>query len=237
MRTFAVLFGLLLLVPSAFAQKTATRTCRILFLEAPATAPKKLFLFDGVTSQEVELPSMNFSQPYEIVGGKTGVSLLPAPVAKPEEIPADAPMVAIPETFSDCYLILSSDPANEVAPVRIQLVDASSGKFKNGQMLWFNLTENTVGGQIGSQTLRLPPMAKKITDAPASSAGSYPAKIGYAVPGEKTVRPICETQWQHNPRTRMVMFVFEQTPNAIPRVMGFSDFRMKEKDASQPSEP
>ncbi|MDP4626178.1 MAG: hypothetical protein NWT08_13705 [Akkermansiaceae bacterium] len=234
MRTLSVLLVLLLFAASAFAEKAATRTCRILFLEAPASAPKKLFLFDGATSQEVELPSMNFSPAYEIAGGRTGVSLLPAPVAKPEEIPAGAPMVAIPESFSDCYLILSSDPANKIAPVRIQLVDASVGKFKNGQMLWFNLTKNMIVGQIGTRALRLSPSAKKITGAPASSASSYAAKIGYVIPGEKTVRPIFETQWQHNPRTRMVMFIFEQTPNAAPRVMGFSDFRLKEKDASQP---
>jgi hypothetical protein len=229
MLKLATLFGLIILTVPAFAQKVSPRTCRILFLEAPASAPQKLFLFDGVSSQEVDLPRMNFSQVYDIAAGNTRLLLLPAPVTKPEEIPAGAPEVTIPESIGDCYLIVSSNPANKIAPVSIQVVNASANQFKNGQMFWFNLTQNNIGGQIGSQALRLAPSSRKIIDAPALSATSYVAKIGYVISGETNIQPICETQWQHNPDSRMVVFVFNQNHNATPRVMGFSDFRIEDK--------
>ncbi len=228
MRIFILICCLLPL--TATAEKVAKRTCRILFLEAPQSAPQKLFLFDGTTYQEVELPRMNFSQVYEIAGGNTRVRMLPAPVLNPEEIPTDAPQAVITETTEDCYLILTSDPTNKVAPVRIQAVNAGTDHFKNGQMLWFNLTTNDIGGLIGTESLRMTPNSRKILNAPAPSATSYHVKIGYVIPDEKVLRPICETQWQHNPATRMVLFVFNEGDEKVPRVMGFSDFRLSEPE-------
>jgi hypothetical protein len=204
----------------------AKRTCRILFLAAPQSAPQKLFLHDGKTSQEVELPRMNFSPIYEIMPGNIRVHMLPAPVLDAGEIPAGAPVAEIPESIRDCFIILGSDPTNSIAPVRLQVINAGSNQFKNGQMLWFNLTANQVGGIIGSESLRMAPHSRAILNAPASSASSYRVKIGYIVPDEKVLRPICETQWQFNPATRMVMFVFNQSGENVPRVMGFSDFRV-----------
>lgn len=224
MRILALICCLLPLTVSA--EKVAKRTCRILFLAAPQSAPQKLFLYDGTTSQEVELPRMNFSPVYEMVGGNIRIRMLPAPVLNPEQVPPEAPEALLPETTGDCYLILSSDPANKVAPVRIQVVNAAADRFKKGQMLWFNLTANDIGGQIGSEQLRLNPNSRQILNAPASSPSPYRVKIGYVIPAEKILRPICETQWQHNPATRMVMFVFNENGEKVPRVMGFSDFRI-----------
>lgn len=208
------------------AENVAKRTCRILFLAAPPSAPQKLFLFDGTTSQEVELPRMNFSTVYEIAGGNIHVRMLPEPVLNPEQVPTAAPEALIPETTGDCYLILSSDPTNKVAPVRIQAINAATDKFKEGQMLWFNLTSEYIGGQIGTEQLRLSPGSRQTLHAPAPSASSYRVKIDYIIPDEKILRPICETQWQYNPATRMVMFVFKEQGEKVPRVMGFSDFRI-----------
>jgi len=235
MRLLALIFCLLPLTASA--EKSAKRTCRILFLAAPQSAPQKLFLYDGTTSQEVELPRMNFSQLYQIAGGNIGIRLLPEPVLNPEEIPAGAPQAVIPETTGDCYLVLSFDPANPVAPVRIQVIDAGADRFRNGQMLWFNLTANQVGGLIGSQPLRMEPNSRIILNAPAPSASLYRVKIGYVAPDEKVLRPICETQWQFNPATRMVMFVFNESGEKVPRVMGFSDFRVAKDEESKSASP
>lgn len=228
MRIFILICCLLPL--TAAAEKAAKRTCRILFLNAPQSAPQKLFLFDGKTYQEVELPRMNFSQVYEIAGETTFVRMLTAPVVNPEQIPTDAPQASITEATRDCYLILTSDPSNKVAPVRIQTVNAGTDLFKNGQMLWFNLTANDIGGLIGTESLRIPPHSREILNAPAPSATSYSVKIAYIIPHENLLRPICETQWQHNPATRMVFFVFNQGQEKVPRVMGFSDFRLSEPE-------
>lgn len=214
-----------LLPLTASAGKEGKRTCRILFLAAPPSAPQTLFLFDGKTSQEVDLPRMNFSQVYEIAGGDIRVRMLSSPVQNAKQVPLEAPEAVISESIRDCYLILSNAPANKVAPVRIQVVNAAADQFKNGQMLWFNLTANEVRGMIGSEPLRLSQNSRLILNPPASSASSYRVKIDYITPSEKLLRPICETQWQHNPATRMVMLVFNENGENVPRVMGFSDFR------------
>lgn len=230
MRILAFICCLLPLIVSA--EKVAKRTCRILFLAAPPSAPQKLFLFDGTTSQEVELSRMSFSQIYEIAGGNIRVRMLPSPILDPEQVPPEAPQALIPETTGDCYLILGSDPANKVAPVRIQAVNAATDKFRKGQMLWFNLTTSDIGGRIGTEQLRLSPNSRQILNAPATSASPYRVKIDYVIPDEKILRPICETQWQYNPATRMVMFVFNENGKQVPRVMGFSDFRIPATEKS-----
>jgi hypothetical protein len=231
-----LLFIICCLLPvTALAEKEAKRTCRILFLAAPSSAPQKLFLFDGKVSQEVNLPRMNFSQVYEIAGGNVRLYLLPAPVVKAEEIPAAAPQAVITEDTADCYLILRNDPANPVAPARMQVVNAGQDRFRNGQMLWFNLTTYQLAGVIGSESLRMKSNSRTILNAPASSASAYRVKIGYITPEDQALRPICETQWQFNPATRMVMFVFEQADEKVPRVMGFSDFRIAKPE--RPASP
>lgn len=224
MRIFALICCLL---PLTAAAQQAKRSCRILFLAAPQAAPEMLTLFDGTTFQEVELPRMNFSQVYQISGGDIRIRMLPSAVPNSEQVPPEAPEAVIPEDVSDCYLILTSDPANKVTPVRIQVVNATADKFRNGQMLWFNLTTHAVAGMIGSEPLRLNPNSRLILDAPATSNSFYRVKVDYVIPSEKVLRPICETQWQHNPATRMVMFVFNENGEDVPRVMGFSDFRQR----------
>jgi hypothetical protein len=206
-------------------EKPQKRTCRILFLNPPPNAPSKLFLFDGVSSMEVELPEMNFSDVYQIAGGDTAICLLPNPVLKSEEIPAGAPMGKLPAALVDCYLVVTGDPANKVVPVQIQIIDAGSEKFKRGQMMWFNLTNNAVGGQLGSQKLAMKGQSRTIVDAPTNGAESFEVKLSYAIAGDPQFHPICQTQWQHDPRSRMVMFVYGGAQNTTPQVAGFKDFR------------
>ncbi len=73
------------------------------------------------------------------------------------------------------------------------------------------------------------PNSHQILNAPVSSASPYRVKIGYIIPDEKILLPICETQWHYNPATRMVMFVFNENGEKVPRVMGFSDFRTQDE--------
>jgi len=201
-----------LLPCTALAEKQAGRTCRILFLEGPASAPQKLYLYDGATSQDVELPRMNFSKIYDIAAGAVTLRLLPAPVTKPEQVNQQAPSATVPETLTDCYLILLSAPDNTVAPVRIQ-------------MLWFNLTKDNISGNIGSQRLAMAGISRVILNAPASSSVDYPVQIEYTTPADPRHRPVCETRWRHDPRSRSVVFVYNQGGRAYPRILGFPDYR------------
>ncbi|MBC7979742.1 MAG: hypothetical protein H7Y36_04175 [Armatimonadetes bacterium] len=210
---------------ASLAATAAPRTCRVLFLGAPADAPRSLQIFDGTSAQHVELPRMNFSPVYELSSGDITLLLLEKVPEKPEDIPADSPIASIREGITDFYLLISTDPGNKTLPVSIQIIDANSTNFRKGQLLWFNLTPNRVGGKLGSEKLALEPNSKKITDAPAKGSEDYPVDIYYQFPGKEDIWPLCETKWLHNPAARIVMFVLPEAGSRVPRIMSFTDFR------------
>lgn len=232
------IFALFLLSLAAQAADEGSRTCRILFLDGTDDGPEKLQLFDGTSSQEVELTRMGFSPTYKIIPGDLTLTLLPKPPAPPATagdppvIPPDAPKAALAAAISDFYLIISSDPSNKIAPVKIQVVNASAGNFKPGQQLWFNLTGNTIGGAIGSQKLSIKPNSRIILDAPANKQEDYHVNIQFLPPGKQRVEPLCETNWTHDPRSRSVYFVVN-TGGILPRIFGFPDFRQPQKKAKE----
>lgn len=227
------LFFLLIFSFAAHAAEKSKRSCRILFLNGPDTAPEKLFLFDGQSAQEVELPRMNLSPVYAVHPAATTLALLPAPPAPAADgaspaIPANAPKATIAEAITDFYLILSSDPTNTVAPVKIQVINADAANFKRGNMLWYNLTGHKVGGIVGSQKLLIEPNSRLILDAPASGLEDYPVNIHFLPPGKQRPEPLCETRWSHDPRSRSIFFVLQPTGSLIPNIHGFPDFRTEE---------
>ena len=83
--------------------------------------------------------------------GALQLSLLPKPLKDPAQLPAAAPRAAVPETMADFYLLVTHDPSNEVSRVRMQVIDAGADKLRAGQMLWFNISPNLVGGMVGSR--------------------------------------------------------------------------------------
>jgi hypothetical protein len=225
----AALFLLILSLAATAAEKS-TRTCRILFIAAPESALTTLYLFDGRTAQEVELTRMGFSPVYNISPEAVSLALLPtAPPATATSaaavVPAGAPAARIAASIRDFYLIVSSDPSNQVAPVKMQVVDADVANFKHGQMLWFNLTQNKVGGIVGARKLAINPNARLILDAPANRLEEYHVNIHFVAPGKERPEPLCETNWFHDPRSRSVLFILQPTGSVIPRIQGFPDFR------------
>jgi len=229
------LVALLCLLPLlASAESKGPRSCRILFLGAPSGAPEKLQLFDGVNCQEVELPQMSFSPVYRLPAGEMVLRLLTTPPLKPEEVDPTAPKAAIGAAVTDFYLILNSDPANKTVPIRMQVIDADAAKFKPGQMLWFNLTPNSVGGQVGSEQLAMAANSRVILNAPATGSGDYKVNLSFRLPGSEVLYPLCETSWAFDPRARTVQFVVVQEGSRAPRILGFPDYREQEKKDGQP---
>ena len=220
------LFLLIFLLPAvAFAQKAPEHTCRILFLDGPDAAPAKLQLFDGAKCREVDLPRMNFSKVYQLPGGPLNLRLLPEPPEDPAKVPAEAPGAVVAEGVTDFYLLLTSDPANTIAPVRMQVINAGADKLKSGQTLWFNLTKNPVGGILGSEKLVIQPNSRVILDPPATGNRDYPVNLTFRIPGNERLYPLCETRWRHDPRSRSVAFIIAENGHRSPRVMVFPDYR------------
>ena len=214
-----------LLPAAAFAQKAPDHTCRILFLGAPDDAPQKLQLFDGAKCREVDLPRMNFSKVYQLPGGPLNLRLLSAPPEDPTKVPPGAPGVAVAEGVTDFYLLVTSDPANTVAPVRMQVINAGADKLKLGQTLWFNLTKNLVGGTLGSEKLVIQPNSRVTLDPPTTGNRDYLVNLSFRIPGNERLYPLCETRWRHDPRSRSVAFIIAENGIRSPRVMVFPDYR------------
>lgn len=230
MRIVALILLSLLSLPVLAQQKAPPHTCRVLFLARPADAPKSLFLFDGASSQEVELGSMSFSPVYQLRPGDLHLVLLreppqPVPAGEAPVILPGAPNASVGEAVVDFYLIVSSDPSNAVAPVRMQVINADASRFKKGQMLWYNLTDSQVGGVLGASKLRLQPNSREILDPPVSAAEDYAVNIHYLPPGKQRAEPLCETRWNHDPRSRSVFFVLREPGRAVPRIIGIPDYR------------
>jgi len=205
--------------------KAAKHTCRILFFDGPDAAPEKLQLFDGVTSLLVDLPRMNFSKVYPLRPGALTLCLLPEPPADPTQLPPGAPSVTVAEGVTDFYLLVTSDPANTVAPVRMQVINAGTDRLRAGQMLWFNLTKNTVGGTVGSEKLVIQPNSRVTLNPPATANKDFPVNLSFRLSGDEHLYPLCETQWRHDPRSRSVVFIIADPAARSPRVMAFPDYR------------
>lgn len=216
------------LLPLSLAaqEKAGPRTCRVLFLGAADTDPEMLYLHDGTSTREVELPRLNLSKIYELPGGALTLKMLASPPAQDQPLPATAPSANVPESTGDFYLLLSPDPANKTVPVRMQVINASADRFKPGQMLWFNLTAHDVGGQVGKQKLAIQARSKVVLDPPASTVESYNVNLTFRIAGKDALYPLCETQWNHDPATRTVLFIANEPGSRTPRVLGFPDHRV-----------
>lgn len=220
----------LFLVVSLTPQISA-RTCRIVFLDRPANAPKHLYLFDGKEIREVKTPRLNLSPVYQLPDGNLNLRLFLNAPANLEKIPEGAPSVKITETTKDVYLLLTSNPANEVAPVNIQLISADPANLSRGEMLWFNLTDKRVGGKVGSEKLDIKPLTSVRVNEPRRETGDYPVELYFMIKGDAHLHPLCESRWMHDPRSRSLVFITKNGNRRAPRIYSFSDFRMpKEKD-------
>jgi hypothetical protein len=224
MRIFSLIVCWLPLALAA-QEKTPARTCRILFLNAPEDAPRSLYLHDGTTARQVDLPRMNLSKIYPVAPGPITLRLLPEAPAASGQINPAAPSAEVAAGITDFYLLVAADPANPVVPVRMSVVNAGASVFGNGQMLWFNACEKTVAGRIGKRKLMIAPNERKILEPPADGSEDYPVNLEFLIPGEAKSRPLCETKWRHEPDSRIVLFILNEPGTRTPRVLGFPDRR------------
>lgn len=225
MKTILLLIALVSTLPA----QERDRTCRILFPNGPDQATGIYYLYDGIASQQVTLPRLSLSAVHKLRPGNIRIHLLSSPVTKPEEVPPGAPEVTVTADITDLYLLVSNDPDNKVLPLRMKVVNANYDKIRLGEMLWFNLTQKNLAGKIGTSSLQLAANSSAVVKQPATSAGDYPVEIYFRVPGDERTHPLIESQWYHDPRSRFIVFVFDEGRRRAPKVMSFSDFRLVEK--------
>lgn len=228
-----ILLLLSLAFASILAAQTSVRTCRILFPNSPQQPAGNYYLFDGQSCQEVTLPRLSFSPVYKLRPGDAKIWLLTSPIDKPEQIPPGSPEVTVGAAIRDFYMFISTDPDNRVLPLRMRVVNANYDQIRLGEMLWFNLTPKHLAGTIGRSSLNLAPNASALVKEPKAAAGDYPVEIYFRVPNDDRIHPLIESQWHHDPRSRSVVFVYDEGRRRAPRIMAFSDFRMAENKTGE----
>lgn len=207
--------------------KKSDRTCRIVFPERPNQSPKMAYLFDGKESQQVSLPSMNFSPVIVLPKGDVTLLMTGSEITDVENLPLAAPMLRIPEGLKDFYILMTPDPSNKVFPVKMNLVNTSDGKFDPGETLWFNMTDHRIVAKLGKSKLSVTPKGRAVTKSPVEDSGYYRAEFGYQVGGEGDFHRITEQSWWHDVKSRHLGFIVN-TGGKLPRIYFYRDFRLNE---------
>jgi len=210
---------------TAFCGEDKGRTCRIIFPDRPHTAPRVAYLFDGERSHEVDLPSNNFTAPIKLPTGELILVLSPDPVPANGKLPPEAPVAQIATGISDFYLILVSDPENEIMPARILPVDQGSERPGAGQTLWMNLTEHRILGTLGDQSLELPAGECVVADAPLPASGYFKAEFSYQPKSEGETFPVMRKSWWFDDASTNLGFVIE-SGGRLPKIFTFRDRRV-----------
>lgn len=204
---------------------TKKRTCRIVFPERPNDAPKVAYLFDGKESQQVALPSMNFSKVIALPKGELTLLMTPTAITDLENLPLSAPRLKIAEGVQDFYILVTPDPSNSTLPLRMNMVNTSNGKLKPGETLWFNLTDHRIVANLGKSKMSVKPKGRTVSKNPASKSGYYRAEFGYQRHGEGDFQRVTEQHWWHDAKSRHVGFIVN-TGGRLPKIYFYRDFRL-----------
>ena len=200
------------------------RTCRIIFPERPNDAPKVAYLYDGEYNHRVNLPSMNFSEVIELPQGERTITIWPSKITDPENIPPEAPQLAVKAGVHDFYILISPHRANPTFPLQMRLIDISDEELKPGQTLWINQTDHQITGVLGDQAISMRPKSETVLKSPRSSSGYYRAEFSYQSVAKGEVKKITEQQWWHDANSRHLGFIAD-TGGRLPKIHLYRDFR------------
>lgn len=206
-------------------ERKTGRTCRIVFPERPNDAPKVAYLFDGKKSQQVSLPSMNFSQVIALPKGELTILMTPNRISDLENLPLGAPRLKISEAVQDFYILVSPDPSNSTLPLRMNMINTSNGKLKPGETLWFNLTDHRIVAKLGESKMSVAPKGRTVSKSPVAKSGHYRAELGYQRHAKGEFKRITEQHWWHDTKSRHVGFIVN-TGGKLPKVYFYRDFRL-----------
>jgi len=230
----SILFICLLIFPLPLSaqgsdpEKKPKRTCRIIYTNKPVGAPGDAYLFDGVKSQKVLLPTMNLSEVIELPLGDISLGLVDREIYDPELFPKGAPSVKIPESYKDIYLFLSADSENKELPIKIKVINVEKDKLRIGHTLWVNMSDHNIGATLGSQKVLLPAQKMTISAPPMDKSGFYAAQFKYQENGQGDFRPVMNKSWWHDDTSRHIGFIFD-TGAKMPKIFTIRDRRRVER--------
>lgn len=218
-----------LLAVAVMSSAALARPVRAIFIQAPSQAPAKAVLYMEKAVAEVELPGRNLSPEVDVPSGDLTIAILAKKPANPEEVPAAAQKILIPEAWSRCILLFFPDPKNAVFPARVIPLNASTASFPNGHTLVYNVSSAAVMAQLNKEVAKILPGKSEIIKPPLPTFGSYLVAVDALLPGETKPRAVCRSSWQHDPQSRQILFVTPTPGSDVPHVWGILDREKEEK--------
>lgn len=223
MRYHRWILSLVLPLVVGIGTSEGARTIRAIYFQRPADAPEKVHLYHEKGSIELELPGMNLSSRQEIPKGDLLMRCTLTPVVEGRSLPDNAPVVRVPEGWSDVIVLCARNPDKTGFPVLFFPLNASVSKFAPGELLCFNRTQSTLGGRVGIRKLRAAPGKSVLLGAPARGLGDYRVEIDYLPPGGKRALPLMRSTWRHEPAVRHILFVVDDPVRKVPRIWSIPD--------------
>lgn len=211
----------------------ADRVAKAVFIEPPNGAPDEVYLVAPEQSViKASLPSRTFSPDIVLPKGDLVLAVLPKPLGEDEGIPAGAPTIEIPKTWSRVYLLFIHDRENKVFPLKVVPIDGSKNQFPAGDTRIVNLSAAMVRGQFGDKVVGVRPGKVGDLDAPINEFGPYPVSIDFMMKGDTKPSPLARTTWQHDPDSRQVVLITDPDGGKRLRIRALSD-RVRVADAGE----
>lgn len=227
MKNFLVLLflGLAAVVGAADAPGGGSRSCRLLFIQAPADAPEKVVLVIGKETTEVDLPRLTISHARaKLPGGLVRIYAAKKAPTKEEPLPPDSPFVDIPETMNDALIVLL--PTGQPGPLSFIMlpVEFHKSRAPEGTVIWFNLSDRIIYAKLGNAMVTVNPKGSALSMPTVGIDEPYVVFVDASpVPPETETVPVVRGSWVKEARMRNLLFVVPDPSRTVPRILSIPD--------------
>lgn len=227
MKKFLVLLvsGLAALAGAADPLGSSSRTCRLLYVQAPLDAPDKVVLVVGKETTDVDLPRLTISNTRaKLPAGPVRVYAATKAPTKTEPLPADAPFVDIPEAMSDSLIVLL--PTGQPGPLAFIMLPVEFNKTRapEGAVIWFNLSDRIIYAKLGNAGVTVNPKGSALSMPTVGIDEPYDVYVDASpVPPETETVPVVRGSWVKESRMRNLLFVVPDPSRTVPRILSIPD--------------
>jgi hypothetical protein len=227
MKKFLVLLalGCVAFVDAADTPGSSSRTCRLLYVQAPFDAPDKVVLVVDKDSTEVDLPRLTISNARaKLPAGPVRVYAAAKAPTKAEPLPPGTPFVDIPETMSDALIVLL--PNGQPGPLSFVMlpVEFNKGRAPEGAVIWFNLSDRIIYAKLGEAAVTVNPRGSALSMPTVGIDQPYVVYVDASpvAPETETV-PVVRGSWVKEARMRNLLFVVPDPSRTVPRILSIPD--------------
>jgi hypothetical protein len=226
--------GLAASAGAADAPGGSSRSCRLLYVQAPSDAPGKIVLVVGKETTDVDLPRLCISSARaKLPAGPVRVYAATKPPTKAEPLPADAPFVDIPETMHDALIVLLPNGQPGALSFIMLPVEFHKSRAPEGAVVWFNLSDRVITAKLGASMVTVNPRGTALSMPTVGIDQPYDVYVDASpVPPETELVPVIRGSWVKESRMRSLLFVVPDPSRTVPRILSIPDRLDPEPEAN-----